>query len=337
MNSDFSENELDETLKVQFSAAVDGQPVQPILADAVKVSQRKSSRQKWVIGGATVLVAGIVTTLLTMTLVPSSAPQPMAPAPSASGDEGQTETETVFVGSLGHCAEPNSGEYYTDPETGAHYFCVMDPATGETTIFIVPDHDSSQVARFDYETGQFILLPVAPGSNLPAPPEDAPKIGATTPDSSWKTYDLLPFGISVQLPKNMKAFKDTDFYRLDTKAIRSDEDMRGIMVLSEFLAVENGPVPPYDLGSVPGLKDAKGRQVHIGYFDNSDSTEDWAEFMLIVPDESQPGGYDAVLSFGKSYVYFGGNDLWAPLTKDGKKDRALIVAILASVQVSTTK
>jgi hypothetical protein len=329
MNDDVTDNELNETSKAHFSAAVDEQPAQPIFAVEVKAKQPKTDWKKWVIGGATVLVAGIVTTLLTMTFIPSSAivgaPQPMAPVPI----EDANQARTVFIGPS---EQPIDDEYYTDPVTGEEYYFAMNFETGEVITVAKPDPDSPQVARLDPETGQYTLVPVVPGSSLPTPAKDAPKIGATTPDSSWKTYDLKQFGVSVQLPKTMTAFQDEEFYRLGTKVTQSEDD-GGIAVLSEFLALHNGPVPPYDLGSVPGLKDAKGRQVHIGYFDDLDATEDWAEFMLIVPDESKVGGYDAVLSFGKRYVKFYSDDRWLPLTKENKKDRDLIVAILASVKM----
>ncbi|MDR1237046.1 MAG: hypothetical protein LBK28_02270 [Propionibacteriaceae bacterium] len=335
MNTDFEDHELNEALKAHFSAAVEEQPAQPIFASTIKAGQRKMGRRQWVVGGATVLAAGIVTTLLTMTFVPSSAlvgvPEPLAPAPSPSEEEDQTRT--VVIGQSG---QPADGEYYTDPETGEQYYYIVDPETGEIIKVIVPDPDSPQVARQDPETGQITLIPAVPGSNLPAPPKDAPEIGAWTPGPDWKTYNLKTFGISVQLPKNMVAFLDKEFdngYRLDTKATRAGKDMKEILVWPESLAAGNGSEPPYDLGKVPGLMDAKGRQVHIGYFDNSNSEEDWAEFLLMVPDDSQPGSYDALLDFGKGKVYFGSDDNWMPLTKKDQKDRELIVAILASVKV----
>jgi hypothetical protein len=291
----------------------------------VKAKQPKTDWRKWVIGGATVLVAGIVTTLLTMMFVPSSAivgvPEPLAPAPSPSEEEDQTETRTVAIGESG---QPTDGMYYTDPETGESYYYVVDPENGEAIKIILTDPVSPQVQ--------------ATAVVLPTPPNDAPKIGATTPDSSWKTHNLKTFGISVQLPNNMVAFLDKEFdngYRLDTKATRAGKDMKEILVWPESLGGENGSGTPYDLGIVPGLSDAKGRQVHIGYFEysESDPDDDWAEFLLMVPDSSQPGGYDALLDFGKGKAYFGSDDNWMPLSKKDQKDRDLIVAILASVKV----
>jgi hypothetical protein len=166
-------------------------------------------------------------------------------------------------------------------------------------------------------------------STLPAPPKKAPKLGTVTLDSSWTTYKLKTFGISVQLPKGMKAYLDKEFdngYRLDSKKTRTGDELHEILVWPESLAGGNADKPPFDLGPVPGLLDASGRQVHIGYFDYGD----WTELLLAVPDDSLAGGYDAILDYGKGKAYFGSDDNWVPI---GKADEDLIAAILYSVKV----
>jgi len=175
-------------------------------------------------------------------------------------------------------------------------------------------------------------------ANLPAPvPTVSPDITTgpscdkalqpVVPDKTWTRYNMPNVGVSVMLPKGMKAYLDKELdngWRLDSVATHNSgggEVFHEMLVWPESLAggSADGAI---DLCVPSFVQDAAGRDVRVGMIDFGD----WREYLLMVSDN---GARTNLIDFGKGKFYFGSDDNWSPMSK---ADRNTIVAILASVR-----
>jgi len=294
--SNIDPRDFDPTVDGRLRGAVgESRPV-PIHASVVTAQARRQRRVRTIAGSVAGLAGGLAVIAVAVMVVPS-----MMPVPTMQG---------VPAGVSEQTAEPT-----TDPND--------DPSADPTTVTVTtPSPD---------ETSPVEPTTVPDGTTVVVTAEPQPSCSAALPDKTWTRYTLTNVGISVALPKGMKAYLDKEFdngWRLDTLATHAGiqagglSEMKEILVWPESLAGGAQLDAVTDLGVAPCVTDASGHEVHIGVINNSDFTE----ILLMVADGQ--GGWSRLIDFGKGSFYLGSDDNWVPMSA---KDKDTVVAIMASV------